>query len=533
MVTSLKHIVCLCAAVLVCVSARAKDLAAYKIGDTAQADITASVPFDVVNAQATAALKTTKAMYVPVIFRYHTHVTNGIAKEFLTSFAKARVSFTNEIASTFQTNIDDAVIASPDFGYLVTEYNVLNKKFPVTTALAAAWARGSSGDDFRDQWLGQILLMMDRPVRPDDLPANLVIRKSIRLAPVKTMDQPLTLDVARHGHSVPATNVVTLSNLQALFREGFSPDDQPVALALSQFLRPNCAPDVDLTQQARDFAIRQLVVADHIEAGQVIVRQGQVIDAQTKAALDAYGEKLIPGALNQQIAAEHQNALQQQQLAFQAQEHAQQEQEDAQNQRAAAQLAQLQQQQAQLDRKMAEDQALQEREQAAAMRQQAWAAENVAQKARARDEWLIAGSATVVVLALLVLWRLIRHKRTASISVPAKLQRMEPAAPTVATELAPYLAQTLREAVVQGLAAQRAELLQTQRMAAAEITELVQRLDQLQAPMQERLRAYQDRIQELQKDLAERTEENRELLKMKIEMMRQQIETERRRVDFN
>jgi hypothetical protein len=106
---------------------------------------------------------------------------------------------------------------------------------------------------------------------------------------------------------------------------------------------------------------------------------------------------------------------------------------------------------------------------------------------------------------------------------------MEKQGAVVPAELAPFLAQTLKEAVVQGLAAQRAELLEVQRTAAAEIATLVHRLDQLQVPMQERLRAYQDRIQELQKELADRTEENRELLKLKIEMMRQQLEAERAR----
>ncbi|MGH7980284.1 MAG: hypothetical protein ACREE6_12995, partial [Limisphaerales bacterium] len=118
-------------------------------------------------------------------------------------------------------------------------------------------------------------------------------------------------------------------------------------------------------------------------------------------------------------------------------------------------------------------------------------------------------------------------------SVAVKLRPLERAAAAPATDLAPYLAQTLKDAVVQGLAAQRAELLEAQRAAAAEIAELVHRLDRLQAPMQERIRAYQDRIQELQKELAERNQENRELLKMKIDMMRQQIETERGRVRFN
>jgi hypothetical protein len=101
--------------------------------------------------------------------------------------------------------------------------------------------------------------------------------------------------------------------------------------------------------------------------------------------------------------------------------------------------------------------------------------------------------------------------------------------------LAPQLAEFLKEAVVQGLAAQRNELLNAQQCAALEISGLVHRLDELKAPMQDRLRSYEERIAELEKDLTERNEENRELLKLKIEMMRRQLETERSRsrVDFN
>ncbi|HUE36435.1 MAG TPA: hypothetical protein VMO20_03505 [Candidatus Acidoferrum sp.] len=518
MVAALKHPQWICA-VLVCISAHAKDISSYKIGDTAQADITASVPFDVPNIQATAALKATKAMYVPVIFREQTHITNAMVKEFLTAFAKAHSTFTNGIDTTFQTNVTDAVIASPDFGYFVTEFNVVNKKFPVTPELAAAWARGDSGAALRDKWLGQLVQTMNRPVRPDTLPPGLVLRKTIRLVQVKSLEADLTLDVARHGHGVPVTNVVMISSLRDTFRSEFPQDEQPLARALAEFLRPNCAPDADLTQQAREYTIRPLVVADHYEPGQAIVRQGQAIDAQTKAALDAFNEKLVPAALNQQIAAAHQDA--------------QQEQQQAQSERAAAQLAQQQQLQAQRDREAAQRQAQQEQQQAAAMQEQALAAQTLALKMHTRNEWLMTVLGAISVLVVLVLWRLISQRRTIPISVPARLERMEKAPVGLSPELAPYLAQTLKDAVVQGLAAQRAELLEVQRMAAQEIAELVDRLDQLQAPMQERLRAYQDRIEELQRELAQRTEENRELLKMKIEMMRRQLETERSRVKFN
>jgi cytochrome c-type biogenesis protein CcmH/NrfG len=76
----------------------------------------------------------------------------------------------------------------------------------------------------------------------------------------------------------------------------------------------------------------------------------------------------------------------------------------------------------------------------------------------------------------------------------------------------------------------------TQGAAAAELTELARRLEALQTPMLERLRAYEQRIGELEKDLADQSKENRELLKLKIEMLREKIETERtasRSVNFN
>ena len=113
--------------------------------------------------------------------------------------------------------------------------------------------------------------------------------------------------------------------------------------------------------------------------------------------------------------------------------------------------------------------------------------------------------------------------------------RAEQAQAALKASLAPQLAESLKEAVVQGLAAQRSELLKAQQNAALEISELVHRLDELKAPMQDRLRSYEERIHELENDLAERNEENRELLKLKIEMTRRQLEAERARsrVDFN
>jgi len=122
--------------------------------------------------------------------------------------------------------------------------------------------------------------------------------------------------------------------------------------------------------------------------------------------------------------------------------------------------------------------------------------------------------------------------RSAS-NLPAQ-QKAEQLA-TTRDALAPVLAQAVKEAVVQELAAQRRELLRLQEAAAIELVALIRRLDLLQAPLQDRMHAYEARIQELERELTARTEENRELLKLKIDMLRRQIESERipNRMEFN
>lgn len=106
----------------------------------------------------------------------------------------------------------------------------------------------------------------------------------------------------------------------------------------------------------------------------------------------------------------------------------------------------------------------------------------------------------------------------------------------VQTALAPHLVEALKEAMVKELAAQRRELLAAQQAATEELTDLARRLEAVQAPLLERLQAYEERVRELERELSDQTKENRELLKLKIDMLRERIESERNRagrVSFN
>lgn len=98
-----------------------------------------------------------------------------------------------------------------------------------------------------------------------------------------------------------------------------------------------------------------------------------------------------------------------------------------------------------------------------------------------------------------------------------------------------HLARWMSEKMTQKLVSQRAELLDAHQRAALEMADLEARLEQVHAPLQQRLQAYEKRIADLERELTLKGEENRELIKAKILLIRKQLEIEREknRLEFN
>jgi hypothetical protein len=498
------------ACVMGCLPAlRAKDLADYHVGDTAEEDITTPVALDVIDPEATPARRAAVALATPAIFRsFPEAATNAIVADFQATFTITRSNFLAAVRENFPPPDEaDSMVGSPGFAEMVAAFNNRNKYFPVPEDLAADWARGDAGLDVQARLLNSLLQMMRRTVSPDQLPAGFTVGETLRLVPVGEPNTALSLNAAeRNGRLITSANLTAISHLRALWLRTFPENQQALARALGAFLIPNCVPDAGLTQQARDQAVSRLVAVDHYDAGQIVAQRGAVIDAKIEAALGQLREKTMPGLLARQIDAERA-------LSQRMQEQAQQDRDRAQREEQAAQQARDQEQKA--------------RAQAAQMREQAASAEALAAAARQRNQWFDAALECAASLALWALWYRLRRQREQKALVPAVAADLRPR--SLQAELAPYLAQTIKDVLVQELAVQRNELLKAQQSAALEIAGLVRRLDDLQVPLQERLQTYEAHIQKLEKELAVRTEENRELLKLKIEMMRRQLETERAR----
>ena len=468
----------------------AKELADYRIGDKVEADITTPVPLDVPDAIATLAQQAGAMEKTPAVFReFSLTATNQMEVEFATVMSVVHGKFRTALQKQFEAPVLDAEkISSEEFTNFVAKFSKANARFPMNQNLAAAWARGQDGAEVTEEFLARLTSAMDRTVCDDTLPADFFPGENFYAVEVTRRDSPLAIDeVETAGRLVDTTNLVTVSRLRTIFRRTFSGDEQPLAAALAGFLRANCAPDFALTDAYRKRTAGNSVVMSHFDAGQVIVRRGAKVDGKMFTAIML---------LRQKIAA----------------------------QKAAATAT------------------------AAAVKTSSSAKAVTEETAKPLNYIGYGASIIAGVVAFFVFIRASRSRQRQPLITQAaalkngpvvfaevldhRLQVQPPASVTAVlksapTPLAPQFVDALKEAVVTELASQRRDMLFAQQTAAAEIADLARRLENAQAPLLERLRAYEQRIHELEAELADQSKQNRELLQLKIEMLKQQIATER------
>jgi len=529
---------------------RASDLPAHRVGDVAEADVITPVALDVEDSAATAVLQAAKATQYPSVFRSLPQMTNIMTRDFLAAFAQARTNFLADLAAEFHaTKVPETVVVSADFGGLVTAFGVEHRRFPVSVELAAEWACGGDGQAIQKRLLASLLQAANRPVRPDALPKGMIVGESVRLVPVTDEQQKLSYETVQAGRLVPATSLMTVSNVRAFYRRAFPPGQQVFARAMADFIRPNCLPDAPFTDLTRGTAVCNLLVSDHFDAGDVIIHRGEKMNAKTLAALAALSEKLQAGSASPITpsvpaadAPPRPPPTPAPGIALATPATAPLMTAPPAPVRAPARLV------------------------TPASAKPPPLPPPPAMRTGLRHQGLIVMLAGVSVIALLVAgWLLLKSRTQAATSSQNKsdlrpasfnLQTVPPAVPLRSEELlgkfstrgpqfppaaqaplpflealpanlTPQVTQAVREAVQQELGAQRHELLLAQLAATDKISVLVQRLDELQVPMEARLHTYETRIQMLEKELALSNAENRELLKAKIEVVTRQLATER------
>jgi 7TM-HD extracellular protein len=460
----------------------------YKIGDIAREDIIARGQLVVIDAEETAALKQKEAGRVPVIWRYYTNIVDEVENDFRSAFAGTRSNFLIAIEEAFnQPTLDLPGVANPEFHRVTTFFQRHNKSFPMSTNLAEAWALGESDRVLQASLAAILREAMSRPIRLNVMPLGFKPGFTARLVPLADTNQTLNFETAEQlGKNLPRTNIVILEKAKAYLLESFPPEEQRTARFLASLLRPNCVLELDLTLQVRARRTAALLAADHYEAGQVIAKQGQVIDKKILAALDQLREQILLGDLQEQIRQDELKA-----------------------------------------------------DQTEARNRSRMIGAGVIFLVLVPVIWRLARRKQVTSLLPA---RISKNEAGATVvSCPSCSEMIVlPDGPSEAAtssdvrlRLLPHLARLMMDKLVQKLISQRTTTIDAQQKAAAELAALEQRLAKVHAPLQDRLQAYEQRIKELEKELAWKGEENRELIKAKILIVRNQLEIEKNRVGFN
>lgn len=462
--------------------AAAKELAEYRVGDRVETDIITPLPLMVVDPAATEALKEKESQCIPVVFRFDRSAATMVETDLREKYSLARSNFLFLMHSSFHhTRLEEDQIATEQFDKLMASFKKRDKYFPLTDRLASEWALGRDGLVEQITVIARVRQAMEQPIRYDNLTNAPKIGSRFTLVPVKSAEEKIGLDdLEARGQAVPKTNLLTMSRARLALRDKFSAEEEDAAKFAARCLVENCFVETELTLAARARHTDALFIADNYQAGQVIAHKGQLVDRKTMAALGQLQEKTVAGRLQQQVAHER------------------------------GQAAQI----------------------------------------RESNRLLIAGLIGVATLLCGVLaWFAFRRKSPDSLLPAVVAPGSNAAAETewqqralIAEEKAAKAHEAIRSGVmtqlkdkmVTSLAGQRSDMLEAQHAAALEMAELEKRLNELQAPLKDRLRTYEGRIADLEKALAAKGEENRELIRAKIELMRKQLEAERAKdLQFN
>ena len=449
----------------------------YQLGDVAREDIVAPVAFQVINPEATAALRERVAREVLFVLRHTPQVGAEVELEIRTRVESARTRFRALLTAALGGSTPRAAdLGTMPYARVLSQLARGEGRGLPLEALAPRWISAEPDTTLLAEWLRPLRDVMARPVlasRGDD---GLPTGQAVQLVTVPSLDQaPSAADLDKAGPSVPASSLFGVSRARRLI-EGYFPADQiEVGRFIASYVRPNAVPDKEATASLRARRIEGVTANDSFAAGQVVVRQGQRIDRAALAALAAMREKSVISTLQTKLAAE----------------------------------------------------------------------QSVAGRISQQTFWIAGGLAVVGLILAAILWRL-RARPSAALMTTAgaglagggdavwrdRALIAEGKAERAQQAIRSGVMGWMRERIFQNLFRQRERLLTAQEKAEQEMRELEQRLGQLQAPLQDRICAYERRIEELERELADKGEQNRQLIGARIDVARQQLRMERERGGF-
>ncbi len=426
----------------------------YQIGDVATNDVVASLRLVVVDTAKTEELRRSEAPQLPPVFRVDPEAFELAKGRLGAAFSRIRERFQEELKGEFQKKVlVPEEFSLPAFRSLVSSFQSRHPSFPLTMELAQAWAVGRAASTIQGNWTSKLRQTMSAFVRSDTLPAG-----GWGTAQVATNETELL--------AVPKRKLLTVAQARQNLLTRFPEDQQATARFVGEFVVENCFFDPERTAKTRAERLKTVWEARQYHPGDVIVRAGEKVDAQVKAALD---ELVRANVVRPSLPPSHRLFYLSGLLLVMC-------------------IACL-----------GASWLFLRRRQASALLPATGAPDATG---NGDDRWLERA--------------LVAEHRARELAHDAR------------AALVPKFIHWLKSHGVQQLVSQRAELLSTQKLAEMELSRLEEMLAQMHAPLEERLKTYERRIAELEQALNAKGEESRELIQTMIRLTRSKLESERK-----
>jgi hypothetical protein len=490
----------------------------WKLGETIDADILTPIALAVFNAEQTEALREAEAQRVAPIFRYDPSVATAAETELRVRFEEARGQFLSLIKSAFQESPLRAVadLSDPRFSEAIFVFRSKDVGFPLSTNLAQLWALGDAGGVVLDDLTNKLQRFMSGYLRSDRSPeGEKLTGPSIRIVPMPPGQNGSTRGnaAALRGTNVARAGLYTVSRYRRELASLTPEDEKPFVGYVAGFLRPNCLFDEVATRQARERRVQDINAVVRYNAGEVVARRGEIVDTRIKPALDALRAHLETQTANRDAARLREDLVRAREQAGRLKSES-----DTEQRKIATFLVGVQQDIATAWRRNRELQwGLLAALLGCLVFGGLWWRHRLRQrKLEQNTDWSLAPASGTADEA--GWWR------ERAISAEARAAK---ASAVLRMNLLPHMARWMMSEMMHRLVSQRSEAHGSQVKAEAEVAELASRLEKLQAPLEERMRAYERRIAELESELAAKDEQNHELIQARIESTRRQMELER------
>lgn len=263
----------------------------YQLGDVVEVDVLAPIALAVPDPEETERLQERVGRSTIPIFRFRPSVADEVEQKLRSDFDQQRERFLAALQKSYgRATLNRATINHSSFARFVAAAQKQQPGFPLSVDLAGQWALGETGGSVCDQFVSHLREAMNRHICAESIDESvragfegmLSLPKAARVVPLDSFETKVELrQVEKRAAEVSITHFRSLAAARAELVNKF----RATGDYLATFLQPNCILDIGLTRASREKQMAWVRATRHFKPGEVIVRNGQRVDAVAKAAL--------------------------------------------------------------------------------------------------------------------------------------------------------------------------------------------------------------------------------------------------------